>query len=327
MITARRFRQGVAEPEPVDPHALAEARGGDGTLLIVHVDDPTDDDLTSVASQLPIHPLAVEDLRTANQRTKLEQYGDHYHVAVHPAAVHDHEVCINEVDLVFGADWFLVVRQAAAKGEPMAIDEVIRRFERMRMEPGTEDLGTAVWALLDVIVDRYFLVTDVVDDRLDDIEEIVFSDQPRDAIPQEVFELRRSLLRFRRAVAPLRDVLNEVLRREVDLLDNRATLDQIRDVFDHVLRIGEIVDSQRDLLTGLLEAHLAVVSNRMNQVMKLTSSWGAILLVATLIAGIYGMNFEDMPELKWQFGYAGALGLMALSTLILWRVFRKRGWL
>jgi magnesium transporter len=326
MITARRFRQGVASPDPVDPHALAEARGGDGTLLIVDIVDGTDDELTAMAAQLPIHPLAVDDLRNANQRTKLEHYGDHYHVAVHPAAVSDHEVCIGEVDLLFGKDWFLVVRQPMAKGEPMQVDEVVHRFERMRLEPDADDLGTAVWALLDVIVDRYFLVTDLVDDRLDDIEEIVFSDQPRDAIPQEVFELRRSLLRFRRAVAPLRDVLNEMLRREVDLLDNRTTLDNIRDVFDHVLRISEIVDSQRDLLTGLLEAHLAVVSNRMNQVMKLTSSWGAILLVATLIAGIYGMNFQDMPELKWQFGYAGALGLMAISTLVLYRLFRKRGW-
>jgi magnesium transporter len=134
------------------------------------------------------------------------------------------------------------------------------------------------------------------------------------------------LVRFRRAAAPLREVLAQLLRREVPWI-GAATVTMLQDVYDHSLRIGDLVDSQRDLLTGLLEAHLAVVSNRMNQVMKLTSSWGAILLVATLIAGIYGMNFEDMPELHWRFGYFGALALMAISTVILYRLFRRRGWL
>jgi magnesium transporter len=326
MITARRFRQGVESREPVDPQALAAARGGPGTLLIVDAVDASPDELTSIATQLPIHPLAVDDLRNANQRTKLEHYGDHFHVAVHAATVYDREVCVDEVDLVFGEDWFLAVRQPVVKGKPMEIDEVVRRFQLMRTEPGSDDLGTAIWALLDVVVDGYFTVTDLVDERLDDIEEIVFGDRARDAIPQEVFELRRSLVRFRRAAAPLREVLAQLLRREVPWV-GAATVTMLQDVYDHSLRIGDLVDSQRDLLTGLLEAHLAVVSNRMNQVMKLTSSWGAILLVATLIAGIYGMNFEDMPELHWRFGYFGALALMAISTVILYRLFRRRGWL
>jgi magnesium transporter len=326
MITARRFRQGVDAGEPMEPHSLATARGGPGTLLIVDVVEATDAELTLIAEQLPIHPLAVEDLRNANQRTKLDRYGDHFHVAFHAAGVHDHEVCITEIDAVFGEDWYLVVRQPTTTGAPMELDEVVRRFERARTQPGLDDLGAALWALLDVVVDEYFTVTDRIDERLDDIEEIVFNDEVRDATPQEVFELRRSLLGFRRAAAPLREVLNEMLRGEVPWLGPETHI-RLGDVYDHVLRILELVEAQRDLLTGLLEAHLAVASNRMSQVMKLTSSWGAILLVATLIAGIYGMNFEDMPELHWRFGYAGALALMAISTLILYRMFRKRGWL
>jgi magnesium transporter len=208
----------------------------------------------------------------------------------------------------------------------MDLTEVKRRFSRIRLECDNDDLGCALWALLDVIVDDYFNVTDLVDDRLDDIEEIVFGDVHHDATPQEVFELRRKLLQFRRAAAPLREVIGTLLRREIDWIGPESIV-LMQDVYDHSLRVADLIESQRDLLTGLLEAHLAVVSNRMNDVMKKTSSYGAILLVSTLIAGIYGMNFKYMPELRWHFGYFGALGTMAIATAILWFQFKKKGWL
>jgi magnesium transporter len=208
----------------------------------------------------------------------------------------------------------------------MDLTEVKRRFGRVRLECQNDDLGCALWSLLDVIVDGYFTITDLVDERLDDIEEIVFGIERHDAIPQEVFTLRRSLVQFRRAAAPLREVISTLLRREVEWIGPESIV-LMQDVYDHSLRIADLIESQRDLLTGLLEAHLAVVSNRMNDVMKKTSSYGAILLVSTLIAGIYGMNFRYMPELRWHFGYFIALGTMALATVILWVQFKKKGWL
>jgi magnesium transporter len=246
---------------------------------------------------------------------------------VHDCQPTDHTVLVREVDVVFGHDWFLLVRQVGANGAPpMPVDDVLKRFERQRAETRGDDVGFALWALLDVVVDRYFQITELVDERLDDIEEIVFGEGQRDAIPQEVFELRRSLVRFRRAAAPLREVLAEFLRHEVPWT-GAATIVLLRDVYDHTLRIADLLDSQRDLVTGLLEAHLAIVSNRMNDVMKRTSSYGAILLVSTLIAGIYGMNFRNMPELRWHFGYFFALATMGIATLVLWLQFRKKGWL
>jgi magnesium transporter len=131
---------------------------------------------------------------------------------------------------------------------------------------------------------------------------------------------------FRRNASPLREVIGELLRRETDCV-HEDSLVPMRDVYDHVLRVSDVIESQRELLTSLLEAHLAVVSNRMNQVMRTTSSWGAIILGSTLIAGIYGMNFKEMPELKWFFGYPMALGLMALLTIVLFLFFRRRGWI
>ena len=208
----------------------------------------------------------------------------------------------------------------------MDLRDVQRRFERGRLECREDDLGCALWAVLDVIVDGYFSITELVDERLDDIEEIVFGDERHDAIPQEVFSLRRGLVRFRRAAAPLREVIGMLLRREVDWIGPESIV-LLQDVYDHSLRIADLIESQRDLLTGLLEAHLAVVSNRMNDVMKKTSSYGAILLVSTLIAGIYGMNFRYIPELRLHYGYFYALGFMAIATALLWVRFKKRGWL
>jgi magnesium transporter len=326
MIEAYRFTQGVSESEKIDAEHLAEARGGPGTLLVVEVVDFDEAELTLLAKSLPIHPLALEDLRTSNQRTKLENYGDHWHVAVHSAHVKDDGLVIKEIDVVFGQDWYLAVRQPAEGDVPSDLNEVERRFERGRIECNNDDLGCALWAILDVIVDGYFHVTDLVDERLDDIEEIVFGVVRNDAIPQEVFSLRRSLVQFRRAAAPLREVIASLLRREVDWIGPES-ITLMQDVYDHSLRIADLIESQRDLLTGLLEAHLAVVSNRMNDVMKKTSSYGAILLVSTLIAGIYGMNFRYMPELRWHYGYFISLATMAVATALLYAQFKKKGWL
>ena len=148
-----------------------------------------------------------------------------------------------------------------------------------------------------MIVDRYFEVTDAVDDRLDEIEEVVFSDKPPPAVPREIFTVRTDLTTLRRAAAPMREVVNAIIRREIDFVDDQAIV-HFHDIYDRVLRVGDLVEAQRDLLTGLLEANLAVTSNQLNQVMKKMTSWGAILIVATLIAGIYGMNFRHMPELR-----------------------------
>src|SRR4051812_7507573 len=131
MIEARRFTHGVSDPEDVDVKDLANARKGPGTLLVIDVVDFTEDELNYLADTLPIHPLAIDDLRTANQRTKLERYGDHWHVAVHAVAAVDVEVSVQEVDVVFGQDWFLAVRQPVDEGQPFGIDEVQRRFRRI----------------------------------------------------------------------------------------------------------------------------------------------------------------------------------------------------
>src|SRR5262249_34876622 len=213
-----------------------------------------------------------------------------------------------------GPGWMVTVRHPSDDGSQVDLDEVARRFEMQRAEHHATDEGFLLWALFDVIVDRYFEVVDTIDERLEDIEEAVFREPPPPGIPQTTFDVRRDLTTIRRAEAPMREVVNAIIRKEIDFVDDPAIV-YFHDIYDRVLRVGDLVESQRDLLTGLLEANLAVTSNQLNQVMKKMTSWGAILIVATLIAGIYGMNFRHMPELRWQYGYAMALGLMAVSAV------------
>jgi magnesium transporter len=324
------FHDGVEGHDDVPVDRLAEAIEPATSLLWVDCFEASEDELTSLTTELQISRNAAEDLHHGGQRTKLEQYVEHFHVAVHDCVLDTEDKLVTrEIDIVFGDGWLLSVRQPSDNPHdpsPFGVEAVTRRFEVERTTEKDKDEGFLVWAFLDVIVDRYFDVNERFDDRLDEVEEIVFSTTRGDDIPKEVFDLRRSMVQFRRVVAPLREVLAAMLRREADCL-SEAAIAYLQDVYDHVLRVSDWIESQRDLLTGLLEADLAVVSNRMNQVMKRMTSWGAILLGSTLIAGIYGMNFTHMPELNWTFGYPAAIGSMLLLTIVLYTWFRRRDWL
>jgi magnesium transporter len=329
MIRAWLYRNGVEGRDDVPTDQLADAIDPKKALLWVDCVDPTDAEIDSLSVQLEISHITAEDLHQGGQRTKLEHYREQFHVAVHDCFIVDDRLVTREVDIVFGDGWVLSVRQRSDDPdhpEPLPLDAVNRRFELERTAEQDDDEGFLIWALLDVVVDRYFDVLDRFDDRLDEVEEIVFSNDKGDEIPKEVFDLRRAMVNFRRAVAPLREVLAALLRREAECLGDTAIV-HLQDVYDHVLRVTDWIETQRDLLTGLLEADLAVVSNRMNQVMKRMTSWGAILLGSTLIAGIYGMNFKNMPELNWAFGYPVAIGTMLALTIFLYTWFRRRDWL
>jgi magnesium transporter len=327
VIRAWRYVVGCEGRDDVDPAHIREAVDPEHAVVWIDATSPDDEeDLQALKAELGLSPTVVDAVLNPRERTKLMRYGDYFHVAVHDCqCVHD-TVDSREIDIVTGPGWLVTVRHPSADGSQVDLDEVTRRFELQRVEHSTTEQGFLLWALFDVIVDRYFEVTDAVDDRLDAIEQVVFRDQPPTGIPREIFTVRRDLTTLRRAAAPMREVVNAIIRKEIDFVDEPAVV-HFHDVYDRVLRVGDLVEAQRDLLTGLLEANLAVTSNQLNQVMKKMTSWGAILIVATLIAGIYGMNFRHMPELRWEYGYALALGLMAVSTFLLYRMFKRRDWL
>ncbi len=326
MIRAWRYAEGEPGRVDVAAGALGDARSP-GAFLWVDVEHPDGTEIEEVARALGVHYVAAEDLAHAGQRTKLEHYSDHRHVAVHDLALDDEGGLIDgEIDLVFGDGWLLTVRHERDGLGAMPIENAVERFERQRFEHDAADVGFALWAILDDVVDRYFVLLDAVDDHLDTIEETVFAPTSGDPEPQAAFALRRVLVAFRRTASPLREVVSALLRREAPEIGEVAVV-HLQDVYDHVLRALELLESQRELLSGLLEAQLSVASMRMNRVMKATSSWGAILVVNTLVAGVYGMNFRHMPELDWYLGYPFSLGLMAVATVALYLMFRRRDWL
>ncbi|MCZ7536830.1 MAG: magnesium/cobalt transporter CorA [Acidimicrobiia bacterium] len=326
MLRAWRYTEGAPGRTDVAADALTGPRPA-GSFLWVDIEHPETGEIEHAAEALGVHHIAAEDLAHAGQRTKLEHYSDHRHVAVHDMALDEAGVLADgEIDIVFGDGWLLTVRHSRDGLDAAPIDSVVERFERQRVEHGSSDEGFAIWSILDDVVDRYFVLLDAVDDYLDGIEEAVFAPDSADHPPQAAFALRRTLVAFRRTASPMREVVSALLRREAPEIGD-AAIPHLQDVYDHVLRALDLLESQRELLSGLLEAQLSVASMRMNRVMKATSSWGAILVVNTLITGVYGMNFRHMPELHWYLGYPLALAAMAVATVVLYVMFRRRDWL
>jgi len=326
MIRAWRYATDDKARTDVEPADLAGAVNEERALVWIDAESVTDDERDLLHAQLSMPTSVVEAFTNPYERTKLLRYGKCFHVAVHDCEMRDNVLESREIDVVIGPGWLLTVRHPTEGARPVDLGLVAHRFEVQRDEHGTTDEGLLLWALFDTVIDRYFDVTDSIDDCLDYVEGIVFDDPSETGIPREAFALRRSLQDFRRAAAPMREVLNAIDRREVPYVEDEAIV-HFRDLYDRMLRIIDLIESQRDLLTGLLEAQLAIVSNRTNDVMKRMTSWGAILLGATLIAGIYGMNFRHMPELGWALGYPFALGSMLLLTIVLYTWFKKKDWL
>ncbi len=225
-----------------------------------------------------------------------------------------------------GPSWLITMREDDKADEESFLDGARKRFERTRDEHAT--VGFLLYIILDELVDGYFSRNDEVEDELEELEERIFAEGPLDerAVQQQLYDVRRRLVAYRRLAVPTRDVLSALLRREVEWVDENA-ITHLQDVYDHVLRAIDMVDNHRELMGNAVDAHLAIISNHQNRVMKRMTSWGAILLGSTLVAGIYGMNFEHMPELGWALGYPFALGIMAFITIAGYLWFRSKDWL
>jgi magnesium transporter len=355
VLTVRTYGPDGAA-ELVDPTTLDGVMAAPGVVVWADLVDPTPQEQALVARAFGLHALSVEDLRKHRQRPKIDRYEDHallvaYGVAVHEVATQSNGAdtpggpaapaladLLVELDVVVGDDWVLTARERTADG---AVD-LRRVVEAMagRTERHDTTVGVLVHALVDAVVDSYFDVSDEVDRRLSDLEALIFSDGPDDArhsspadqdrrdrhIQRTMLSLRNDLVQLRRRIAPLYDVLQAVLRGEAGALDREVGF-RVQDVVDHVLRVTESIDVHHELLSNAFDAHLALVAQHTNDTMRRMTAWGSILLGATLIAGIYGMNFREMPELRWELGYPFAITSMAVLSLVLWWSFRRKRWL
>lgn len=317
MITARCYPEGVARQ--IDPRDISEEVKSRDQLIWLDMIAPSDADLAMVQEEFSLHPLAMEDVRERHQRPKLEHYPDHAFIVAYTAER-------IELDIFIGPSWLVTIRESEPIEDPSFIDAARTRFERIRPEHVT--VGFLLYVILDEVVDDYFSRNDEVEDALEEVEDSIFSEDPVDErrVQQNLFDIRRRLIVYRRLAMPTRDVLAALLRREVEWIDENAII-HLQDVFDHVLRAIDMVDNHRELMGNAVDAHLAIMSNRMNRVMKRMTSWGAILLGSTLVTGVYGMNFTHMPELAWSWGFWWALALMALITVVGYLWFKAKDWL
>ena len=284
--------------------------------------DPTQDDMNFLAREFGFHPLAIEDYFTPHPRPKIDEFPGYYFIVTHVLSYSaaDQEIKADELDIFVGKNFIVTAHE-------LSLPLLDRAADTWRKDPRlmTDGSGMLLYDIMDSLVDSYFPILDQIEDQLDEIEDEIFAPSaPKSA--ERIFKLKRSLLVFRRIAAPLRDVLNTLIRRDQPLFTEKA-ITYLRDVYDHTLRIADTVDTYRDILTGAMDAYLSVISNQLNSVMKTLTVVATVLISMQVISGIYGMNFKFMPELGWRYGYLGAIGLMVAVSLGLFHYFKRIKWL
>jgi magnesium transporter len=292
-----------------------------GQFVWIGVHEPDAKLLRKLQEEFGLHDLAVEDALVAHQRPKVEEYGDSLFVVLRTAHMVDSEVAFGETHIFLGSRYVVSIRHGAS----LPYSEVRARCERSPQLLG-KGPGFVLYALMDFIVDHYFPIADAIEEGVERLEEVIFGGAVGRETLERIYRLKSNLVALKRAVAPLMEVCNRLERFDLDLIQSDTSL-YFRDVYDHVIRINETVDTTRELLTSALEANLTLVSIGQNDVTKKLAAWAAILAVPTMIAGIYGMNFQFMPELHWQYGYAVVMGAMLAICGALYGQFKRVGWL
>jgi magnesium transporter len=321
------YRDGVRQPVPRSlseslSDSLTHARETPDGFVWIGLHEPSVGEFDQVSTEFGLHPLAVEDAVHAHQRPKMERYGESLFVVVKTVRYLDEtsDIELGEIMVFVGEGFVLTVRH----GEGNPLTRVRRRIDRepdlVRTGP-----GSVLYGVLDEVVDSYEAIGRELESDILLLERRVFSaDRTNDA--GAIYSLKREVIEFRGAVQPLAPVARDLAAGAVAVVGG-ALRPYFRDVSDHVQRVAAEVESFNELLTSALHANLADVSVRMNEDMRKITAVAALVAVPTMIAGIYGMNFAFMPELGWRFGYPVVLGVMAGICLLLYRIFRKSGWL
>lgn len=296
-----------------------------GCFVWVALSDASPQELAQMQEEFNLHPLAVEDAHHGHQRPKVEEYGDSLFVVMHmveAAPEGEHSVNVGEVDVFVGKNYVLSVRNRSKQGFLGVRERCEREPELLR-----NGAGFVLYALMDAVVDRYFPVIDALEVELESIEQQIFTQggAARDKIKQ-LYDLKRRSLILKRAVAPLTEAAGKLHGGRVPQICVTSQ-EYFRDVADHLVRINGSIDAMRDTIGTAISVNLSMVTIEESEVTKRLAAWASIFAVCTAFAGIWGMNFEHMPELKLRYGYAAALALMAGTCSYLYYRFRRAGWI
>lgn len=322
-VTITRFDEAGRPRGHISPEELTAAPSADSETLWIDVESPDQAVIDHLEAVFALDPFAAEDSLHPHQRPKVV-VGRHgvFIVAYGIGESRPEEGLLeHEIAMFVGPGYVITVRK-----DPLyRFEDLDDRVLSQRLE-GSFGAWKIAYAVLDSVVDGYLDAMGVIGAHVDEAEAAVFSGSATEEIQQKLFDVRKYVSLVQRKAVPLRDVLNVMARRDHELFPDES-VPALNDVYDHLVRVTETLDTQRDILTALFDAHLAIINNKMNAVMQKMTSWGAILLGATIITGVYGMNFEGMPELGWKFGYPFALGMIALVTLVLYIYFRRKKWI
>jgi magnesium transporter len=309
----------IADVALHDVHELLQEQD---QFVWIGLHEPSDEILHKVQSEFGLHDLAVEDAQKAHQRPKVELYGDSVFVVLRTAQMNrDHHIDFGETHFFLGPNFIVSVRH----GSSISYTHVRARCESM---PNLlcKGQGFVLYAIMDFIVDQYFPVVHMMEQDLESIEERIFKEKPSRETTERIYQLKRELLEVKRAIFPLVDICNRLMRLDIQYI-SAETQPYFRDVLDHVIRINEMVDNTRELLNTALEANFSLISISQSDVSKKFAGWAAILAVPTMVAGFYGMNFQFIPNVQWHYGFYAIIAFTVASCFLVYYFFRRSGWL
>jgi magnesium transporter len=283
--------------------------------------EPSEEILLRVQQEFGLHDLAVEDAHNAHQRPKIEMYGDSLFVVLRTAQInHEHHIEFGETHFFVGNNFIVTIRHNSSVSYAN-----VRATCESSPHLLSKGQGFALYAVMDFIVDQYFPVMQELEMELEAIEDKIFKEKPSRETTQQIYQLKRELLEVRRSVSPLVDVCNRLMRFEIKYI-SEETRNYFRDVYDHVVRINEIIENTRELLSTALEANFSLISISQNDVSRKFAGWAAIIAVPTMVAGFYGMNFRFMPEVEWRYGFYAVIIFTVGACLLLFYFFKRSGW-
>jgi magnesium transporter len=275
-----------------------------------------------MGEKFSLHPLALEDVLNGGQRPKLEDFGTNIFITLRLAKKPDTESQIDteQVNIFLGSNYIITIHDS-----PNIFDLIIQRIKEKKGRIRKMKAGYLAYALIDLMVDQHFPIMEGIAEQIEELEDEV-QENPSPEIVMKIREIKRYLICIRGSILPMREVINAMEREEPKLISDEAKI-FLRDVYDHTIQISDMVESYRDILSEMFNIYLSVKADNTNEVMKILTIFAAIFIPLTFVAGIYGTNFEFVPELKWKYSYFVMLGVMVLITAAMLRFFRKRGWI
>ena len=274
-----------------------------------------------LGKEFGFHPLLLEDIMNTEQRPKMDDFEDHIFITLKLLMYNNSHINTEQISIIIGTNFVISFQEH----EGDIFDPIIKRIRENRGKTRKMGPDYLAYSLLDAVVDHYFVVLERLGEKIEDLEEESITNPHPETI-RALHQLKREMISLRRYIWPLRDVISGILRSGSKLI-KKTTLIYLRDVYDHTVQVMDSIETFRDILSGMMDVYLSNISNKMNEIMKVLTIIGTIFFPLTLVTGIYGMNFDVMPELRWKYGYFIVLGFMALVAGFMLYYFRKRNWI